>query len=364
MARRGQISDSSPPRTYLLKTPLKNTRASSRTKGFQRASKAAKLSVEEQAELLEETQKGFKRPFSNVEAMGTMHTALGPNALSAPDADEKTVSASSSMSLLRASFEKLHDAESPAKAKRGEPLAKAPKLEPMAASPTDVKDARASAHRLQVVDVGKLKTKLVDVLKDAVLAIQLGDAAQDTDLLTTLDERIVLGALCVKKFFRTYNDERTRKKAAEALDCSFPFDAQQGDIKFKRSYTTLEGVVKEATVVQAVSTLAGGRGESRGRFWLGDQAAHRSVATALAQVKMLPAEAPEELMSWTSLEDNCTKIKEGDNALALENVLAISERQKALQEQLRTAIKTPHDEFGEGRDVTRLSTEKQESRRQ
>ena len=67
-----------PPKNIFAEDSTEERKGVIEEKGFQRASKAAKLTVEEQAELSAETQKGFKRPFSNVEAMGTMHTALGP----------------------------------------------------------------------------------------------------------------------------------------------------------------------------------------------------------------------------------------------------------------------------------------------
>ena len=310
-------------------------------KTLQRSSKAAKLTAEEQAELLAETQRGFKRPFSNVDAVETMHSALGPNAHSAEGADEKTVTTSSSMSLLRASVDKLKDAETPAKSKAnsGEPPAKQPKTDAMAASPTDVKDARSSAHRLQVAELAKCKTKLLDVLKDAAVAIEVGDVKQDTDLITTLDERIVIGAVCVKKFFQTSKDDKTGKTVATALDCSFSFDTAQLETKFKFSYTSLAGTVTEAAVVREVASLASI--ELTEGFTVQAMQHQAALKAALAQVKMLPIEAPDELMSWTQLEENCLKIKEVDSALALEDLSSVFERQKTLQEQLRTAIKTP-----------------------
>ena len=179
-----------------------------------------------------------------------------------------------------------------------------------------------------------MKSKLVDVLKDAVINLATADPLQDSDLLGTLDERIILGSMCLKTLCKSKVENG--KTVIDVVDCSFPFDATKKEDVFTFTYAQSGGVITETVVEQAVKDLPPVEGGSAEELSTRQHAA--ALQASLLQVKMLPIEAPTELLSYSELKENCQKITEAEDAICLETLSATFERQKALQEQLRVAI--------------------------
>ena len=302
-------------------------------RSLQRSNKASKMSDDEVNVFKGEIARGFKRPFSNTEAMATMHGALGASSVTLEDGEGPAVMSSLEMLQMRGkSFtpdcdeKNMNDTDASNPSKKG-------KTE-IQGSPQDVKDARSAAHRRQSAELAKLRSGLLMTLKDALVVLTSGDPNEDNDSMSTLDERIIIGFAVLKCNLQILPGSDGAKKVEE-LPAEFPeTDVTIESVKqFKFAYTAAGNAVDASVVSKALQTSKAAGGQ------IAPALLHTEALRAiLSTVALLPIESPSTLESWSGLEAAVLQTKEASGAPELDSAAAVFEHQTVLMDQLKSAV--------------------------
>ena len=303
-------------------------------RSLQRSNKASKMSEDEVHGFRSEVARGFKRPFSNTEAVATMHGALGASSVTLEDGEGPAVM--SSLDLLQmhgkscmpdCDEKNMNDTDASNPSKKG-------RTDTVCSSPSDVKDARSSAHRRQSAELSKLRSGLLTTLKDALVVLGSGDAAEDNDLMSTLDERIIIGCACLKCNLKmSAGSDGSKKVEEEPAEFPEPDVVIEADKQFKFKYTTAGNAVDASVVSRALQTAKAAGGEIAAALL------HTEALRAiLSTVALLPIESPSTLESWSALEAAVLKTKDASGAPELDSAAALFEHQQVLMDQLKSAV--------------------------
>ena len=306
-------------------------------KSLTHMTKPGKMTEAEASAIRDETTKGFKRPFSYKDAVDTMHIALGQNAVTSP-MDDKERGNVDMLSLLRGAAAGLTgEADMLSKKAKHAPFdspsagrSGMDREDPSSASKgkavVDIKNERNNAWHNVTREKEKLKGKMGQALTDAMATLQQANATEDTDLISTLEERVVLGAM----YLGLYLEQVLDKPGIFVVKPAALDKYEDGQESLKLSYIA-GSPVTWAHLVQQVTAL----GESATQ----PKKHTAMLRAALGQVAMLPVESPETFLSWSEVDQTLTEeIKAAASGEDLQQKGVQFEQHKVLHEQLRLAI--------------------------
>ena len=169
-------------------------------KTLSQQSKPGALGEAEIEVLQTEMKKGFKRPFSGNDAIASMHSTLAPGSMTIAGGEDAQKKSTSSSLLMDALQESMSSATAPAPAAvsggGGAPVAGAP-VKISGSPPADIRLDRDKTRRTLTNDLEKSLNKMKTTIKDAVVLMGQAsvNATDDHELVSVLDERIVIGTM-------------------------------------------------------------------------------------------------------------------------------------------------------------------------